>query len=267
MHSERQAATATEERGGQFYQLRKNTAKQRCWLGWQLASRGQLLRHSVLSNPVSVALVTGMMPSVVAFLCFQGLLGVVRSAQPSFSPQVRVAFADFDACDTNTTARPCYMRSLHENLLPWARAGDSGGVTRQHIEAMRSVRDAQRLTFYKIVDGRLYRNNSQFEGLSPDWKGCFIGPRCEGIEHFLTTLLQRGASKLYRQLPDVEFFVNVRDTPTSPRHTRKTPELDSPLPIFSFSVADDGRFADIMFVTRFPLPNDSPAPKAWCFCG
>eukprot|EP00750_Incisomonas_marina_P021311 INCI4285.2.p1 GENE.INCI4285.2~~INCI4285.2.p1 ORF type:complete len:259 (-),score=34.03 INCI4285.2:947-1723(-) len=188
-----------------------------------------------------------MMPSVVAFLCFQGLLGVVRSAQPSFSPQVRVAFADFDACDTNTTARPCYMRSLHENLLPWARAGDSGGVTRQHIEAMRSVRDAQRLTFYKIVDGRLYRNNSQFEGLSPDWKGCFIGPRCEGIEHFLTTLLQRGASKLYRQLPDVEFFVNVRDTPTSPRHTRKTPELDSPLPIFSFSVADDGRFADIMY--------------------
>jgi hypothetical protein len=132
-------------------------------------------------------------------------------------------------------------------------------ITPALLDQVRSVRDEQRLTMYQIVEGRLYRNNSHYAGLADTWKGCYIQPRCHGVEYFLQAVLSRAATSIGTTptaphgFPDVEFFVNVRDTPAALAHrqarggTAAGPPLLPPLPVFSFSVPTDGRFADIMY--------------------
>ena len=48
----------------------------------------------------------------------------------------------------------------------------------------------------------------------------FLFNRCNGVEHFVLEIIKK--------LPDMEFILNTRDWPESPKYRQ-------PLPVFSFS--------------------------------
>ncbi len=89
----------------------------------------------------------------------------VAAAGPSgvrdYSVGIANAVAKYDACGING-ARPCFADGLRNSLAPWmpAAGGHTQGISKRLILETRAIRDAERLTFYQIIDGRLYRNNS-----------------------------------------------------------------------------------------------------------
>jgi len=180
-------------------------------------------------------------PALVFAVTVAGLLPVLAAQVDKARDYTETAARALDAYTACGEATPCFESTLNQALAPW----ETSGITPAHLKAMHEVRDAQRLTFYQIIDGKLFRDDSQFAGLGPGWTGCFIQSRCKGIEFFLREVLSR-AAKDGTSFPDVEFFVNVRDTPTSSKR-RHVPGTQTPMPILSFSVSTDRRFADIMY--------------------
>jgi protein glucosyltransferase len=165
----------------------------------------------------------------------------------ALSQQVSASAAAYVKCgSTEDEGITCFAKARDDALQPWP----IGSITSELIQKVRLQRDALRLTFYQIVNGNLYRNNSGYDGLADSWKGCFIQPRCKGIEHFLVSVLQN-ARRAEQQLgatpfPNVEFFVNVRDNPAARKKSRYG-AAEKPLPIFSFSVPNNAQYADIMY--------------------
>ena len=76
---------------------------------------------------------------------------------------------------------------------------------------------------YQIVDHRLYRDSA-----------CMFPSRCDGVEHFLLSLLP--------YLPNMDLFINVRDYPQVGKYFTKKQQY----PIFSFS-KDVNSYYDITY--------------------
>ncbi|XP_013398028.1 protein O-glucosyltransferase 1 isoform X1 [Lingula anatina] len=95
----------------------------------------------------------------------------------------------------------CHAEVIEEDLAVWKKAG---GILKEKFDAAK-----ERGTHYQIINHKLYREDD-----------CMFQFRCSGVEHFVLELIKK--------LPDMEFILNTRDYPQSPKYW-------DPLPVFSFS--------------------------------
>ncbi|XP_060646898.1 O-glucosyltransferase rumi [Drosophila nasuta] len=129
------------------------------------------------------------------------------------SRRIEQALANYAACSNDATDAncTCHIGVLKRDLAPYK----STGFTRQMLK------DAAKYgTRYKIYEKQLYRDAS-----------CMFPTRCQGIEHFLLSLLP--------QLPNMDLVINTRDYPQL--HKSWTREG----PVLSFSKTSEYR--DIMY--------------------
>ncbi|KAH3827829.1 protein O-glucosyltransferase 1-like [Dreissena polymorpha] len=105
----------------------------------------------------------------------------------------------------------CHESVINNDLSVWVK----DGISREKLEAAKP-----RGTHYQIINHKLYRE-----------KDCMFPARCSGVEHFILEIIKK--------LPDMEFILNTRDWPQSPK-------FHDPLPVFSFSKVDSQSW-DIMY--------------------
>ncbi|XP_071818025.1 protein O-glucosyltransferase 1-like [Apostichopus japonicus] len=106
----------------------------------------------------------------------------------------------------------CFTDVIDEDLAPWK---ERGGISQDDIDAAKSMG-----TKYQIINHKLYRGEK-----------CMFPARCSGVEHFIL--------KNIHKLPNMEFILNPRDWPQSPKPI-------NPKPVFSFSKVKTQHW-DIMY--------------------
>uniref|UniRef100_T1J8Z6 Glycosyl transferase CAP10 domain-containing protein n=1 Tax=Strigamia maritima TaxID=126957 RepID=T1J8Z6_STRMM len=121
---------------------------------------------------------------------------------------VEFALANYKSCEHRNCS--CFEKTLDADLSPWHETG----IGKEQIDQTKQFG-----TFYQIIDHKLYRQ-----------KDCLFAFRCSGVEYFLLRILDG--------LPDVEFVLNTRDWPQSPKQWKQ-------MPIFSFSKTAD--YWDILY--------------------
>lgn len=104
----------------------------------------------------------------------------------------------------------CHASVIDEDLEVW-----KDGITKENFEAAKS-----KGTHYQVINHKLYREEA-----------CMFPARCSGVEHFILEIIKK--------LPDMEFILNTRDWPQSPKY-------HTPLPVFSFSKVPSQSW-DIMY--------------------
>ncbi|XP_038073249.1 protein O-glucosyltransferase 1-like isoform X1 [Patiria miniata] len=97
----------------------------------------------------------------------------------------------------------CHDSVIEKDLSVWR---EKGGITQEQFKKAlgRGIGN-----HYQIINHKLYRS-----------KRCMFAARCSGVEHFIL--------KIIKKLPDMEFILNERDWPQSPKFA-------DPLPVLSFS--------------------------------
>ncbi|XP_071487426.1 protein O-glucosyltransferase 1-like [Diadema antillarum] len=123
---------------------------------------------------------------------------------------IKEATANYEDCSTEDCL--CHEGVLKNDLSVWE---DRGGITKELVEKAEA-----RGTLYQIINHRLYRAEK-----------CMFPARCSGVEHFIL--------KIIKKLPDMEFVMNVRDWPQSPKYSE-------PMPVLSFSKVEAQHY-DIMY--------------------
>lgn len=89
----------------------------------------------------------------------------------------------------NTTTKLCgesFKFVMDDDLAVWKKRG---GITWAEFVAAKPLG-----VHYQIINHTLYRE-----------KNCMFGPRCEGVEHFILSIID--------QLPNMEVIINVFDYP------------------------------------------------------
>ncbi|XP_022108187.1 protein O-glucosyltransferase 1-like isoform X2 [Acanthaster planci] len=116
---------------------------------------------------------------------------------------VKSALRQYKDCEQDTGTCTCYDSVLEKDLAVWR---EKGGISQDqfHRALERGIGN-----HYQIINHRLYRS-----------KKCMFAARCSGVEHFIL--------KIIKKLPDMEFILNERDWPQSPKFA-------DPLPVLSFS--------------------------------
>lgn len=122
--------------------------------------------------------------------------------------------------EANKKHKKCHQANCtcHEGVIDsdlWIWEKEKKVINREQIAEAR-----KKGVYYQIVSHKLYRDSS-----------CMFPARCNGVEHFLL--------KIIKDLPDMEFVINIQDYP-------KVPKFFDPLPIFSFSKKADENW-DIMY--------------------
>ncbi|KAL4226109.1 Protein O-glucosyltransferase 1 [Mactra antiquata] len=115
-----------------------------------------------------------------------------------YSRKIETAVADYTDCVQDDCS--CHSSVIDNDLEVW----EKDGITQQMLDTAKS-----RGTHYQIINHKLYREDD-----------CMFPARCKGVEHFILEIIKK--------LPDMEFILNPRDWPQSPK-------FQSPMPIFSFS--------------------------------
>eukprot|EP00117_Sycon_ciliatum_P021999 scpid85297/ scgid19107/ Protein O-glucosyltransferase 1; CAP10-like 46 kDa protein; KTEL motif-containing protein 1 len=125
--------------------------------------------------------------------------------------RIAIANASYTGCGSSDEASSCYADVIADDLSAWR----SRGIGKADIERA----GATLATRYQVLNHKLYRNPR-----------CVFPARCEGVEHFLLSIL--------KDLPDMDIMINVYDHPQVPKYSQ-------PSPVFSFS--RDSHFSDIMY--------------------
>ncbi|XP_077862413.1 LOW QUALITY PROTEIN: protein O-glucosyltransferase 1-like [Saccoglossus kowalevskii] len=139
------------------------------------------------------------------------------SRDPKWTPYLQnidTAVSAYTDCEQDIRECSCYKDTLNKDLKVWK---DRGGITK---ELFQKTLEQNVGTHYQIIRHKLYRS-----------KECMFPARCSGAEHFILKLINR--------LPDMEFIINTRDYPQSPKYV-------DPRPVFSFSKVDSQMY-DIMY--------------------
>ena len=121
----------------------------------------------------------------------------------------------FETTDSSCNSQPCvcFRGQIKKDLDIWKYGINETDLLFLFERKHQNVH-------YQVRDGILYRSRS-----------CFFPARCKGIEHFLL--------KILHELPDMDFFVNVKDWPQVGTWNHKQP-------IFSFS-KQPRNYIDIMY--------------------
>ncbi|XP_078000809.1 protein O-glucosyltransferase 1-like [Glandiceps talaboti] len=128
--------------------------------------------------------------------------------------EIEFALSKYTECEQDIRECSCHRNVLNYDLKVWK---DRGGITKDLFEKTLGQKVG---THYQIIKHKLYRS-----------KECMFPSRCSGVEHFILKQINR--------LPDMEFIINVRDYPQSPKYT-------DPKPVLSFSKVDSQMW-DIMY--------------------